>query len=66
LIEKKSIELSLEQAQEILKEANATRLEACQQEMSQVLKKHGCALQAEILVTNDGRLTARVAIVPAG
>lgn len=49
-----------EEAQEVLKAAERQRVEACDEEIGQVLRKHGCEMAAVPTFTADGRVTAVV------
>ena len=56
---------SVDHAKYILAQDQKERLEACQAELDAVLKRHGCQLSAQVMVTNDGRIVANVVLVDA-
>ena len=56
---------SVDHAKYILAQNQKERLEACQQELNELLQRHGCQLSAQVVVTQDGRLVANVVLVDA-
>lgn len=59
-----SEELSLEKAQEVLQKASQDRLQSCKTCLAEVLEKHGCIMQVQIVVTNEGRLAGNIVVTP--
>jgi len=57
-------EMTAEQARAMLKAEEQERLEVCQREMNELLARHRCQLAAQCLITQDGRITANVILVP--
>ena len=58
-------EMTPEQAKQVLADAERERLEACQQELNELLQRHSCQLSAQVVVTQDGRIVANVVLVDA-
>lgn len=58
-------EITPKQARQALQDEQRKRLEQCQAEIDAVLKKHGCALSAQCLITQDGRIAANVVLINA-
>ena len=58
-------ETTPEQARQILEDAQRENLAIAQAEIEAVCKKRGCALAAQIGVTQDGRIVANVVLTNA-
>ena len=56
--ETKEREYTVDDARQALARDRTQRLEACQQALQVILRRHGCALVASVSVTEDGRLVA--------
>ena len=54
-----------DEARKVLEAEQRERLEACHAEIQAVCKKRGCALAAQIGVTQDGRIVANVVLTNA-
>jgi hypothetical protein len=48
-----------------LKKASEETAQACSKEIAAVLEKYGCQLVAQPFITDDGRISVNVVIVPA-
>lgn len=57
--------LTVYEAQRVLEDEQRERLEACQRELDELLKRHGCQLSTQIGVSQDGRIVANVVLVNA-
>ena len=58
-------EITPEQARQALEAEQRKRLEACQRELDELLQKHGCALNVQLGISQDGRIVANVVLVNA-
>ena len=58
-------ETTPEQARQILEAEQRARLEQCQRELDELLKRNGCTLAAQIGVSQDGRIVANVVLTNA-
>lgn len=47
-----------------IREIKQKRLEACNAALGELLQRHGCALVGVPFIAPDGRITARVELVP--
>ena len=58
-------EMTPEQARRVLEDEQRGRLEQCQQELDALLRSHGCALQVQLGISQDGRIVANVVLTNA-
>ena len=58
-------EMTPEEARQVLEQEQRQRLERCQQELDDLLKSHGCALQVQLGISQDGRILASVVLTNA-
>jgi hypothetical protein len=56
-------ELTPDAARQLLAQERVARERKCQQEIQTVLDKHGCQLIAQPIITEDGRMAARILMV---
>lgn len=52
--EAKSSEVAVQEAQQLLQEQNKKKIDACMNEINQVLEKHGCMIDVAMVVTAQG------------
>lgn len=57
-------ELTPEEAKAVLEQERQNRANRCAVEVNAALEKYRCTLATPVMVTPDGRLAARVEIVP--
>ena len=54
-----------DEARKVLEDEQRARLEQCQRELDELLKRNGCTLAAQIGVSQDGRIVANVVLTNA-
>ena len=54
-----------DEARKVLEAEQRARLEQCQRELDELLKRNGCTLAAQIGVSQDGRIVANVVLTNA-
>lgn len=53
----------VEKAAQLIKQSEQKKVEACSQELSAVLQKHGCIMQAQVVIRGQ-QIVSQVLIVP--
>lgn len=56
--------MTTEEAIKLLQEQQQAQVQACLEEVNQVLERHGCSLTARPVLTDDGRIVAQPVILP--
>ena len=60
-----SEQMTPDAARKVLEDEQRARLEQCQRELDELLKRNGCTLAAQIGVSQDGRIVANVVLTNA-
>jgi phage gp36-like protein len=56
--------ITLEEAQAVIRAQIATRVQQCAQAIQSVLQQHGCNMVVQQTITQDGRIIGNIAIIP--